>query len=63
MSIAHADGSGTGDIKSMPASGPPGIAAMVSVDPAPMVRVFWATEVAVNCVLADSDPFRACGNV
>ena len=40
MSIAQVDGSGTADIEPMPAVGPPGIAAIVSVEPAPMVRVF-----------------------
>jgi hypothetical protein len=40
MSSAHVDGSGTGDIEPMPASGPPGMGAMVKVAPAPMVRVF-----------------------
>ena len=54
-SIVQVAGSGTGDIERiMPANGPPGMAAMVSVAPAPMVRVFCATDVAVSAVPASS---------
>ncbi len=47
------EGSGTATDESQSAVGPPGIAAMVNVAPAPIVKVFWATEVAVKLQPAD----------
>ena len=52
-SIIQVAGSGTGDIEPMPANGPPGMAAMVSVAPAPMVRVPCVTDVAVKLLPAN----------
>ena len=54
MSIAQVAGSGTAVNEPVPDNGPPGIAAMVSVAPAPKVTVFWVTDVTVRLAPASS---------
>ena len=56
MSIAQVAGSGIGEIETIPASGPPGMAAMVTVDPALIVNVPALIESTVRFVAEVPSP-------
>ena len=55
-SIAHVDGSGTGDNESIPATGPLGMGQMVSVEFAAMVSIPTLMFETVSCVMIALSP-------